>query len=101
MGRGAAFDDVWPAQRSAVAAFNKNLDRAVGLLIDAGRRAEHVSSLRLLAPRVDDTTDTTFGGAPVGVGGVWCVARKEALSTENGTSVIELAPASGALVTLE
>jgi hypothetical protein len=84
-----------------VAAFNKNLDRAVRLRIDAGQRAERVSSLRLLAPRVDDTTDTTFGGAPVGAGGAWSAARKETLSTENGSSIIELPPASGALITFE
>jgi hypothetical protein len=84
-----------------VAAFNKNLDRAVRLRVDAGQRAERVSSLRLLAPRVDDTTDTTFGGAPVGAGGAWSAARKETLSTENGSSIIELPPASGALITFE
>src|SRR5208283_190866 len=54
-----------------VAAFNKNLDCGVRLAIDAGHRAQRVSALRLLAPRVDDATDITFGGAPVGASGMW------------------------------
>jgi hypothetical protein len=82
-----------------VAVFNKNLDRSVRLVIDPGQRAQRAKSLRLHAPRVDDTTDTTFGGAPVGAIGVWSAMREEILSIENGTAVIELPPASAALVT--
>jgi hypothetical protein len=84
-----------------VAAFNKNMDRGVRLTIDAGQRVERASSLGLLGPRVDDTTDTTFGGAPVGASGAWSAVRKETLSTENGSSIIELPPASGVLITFE
>jgi hypothetical protein len=84
-----------------VAAFNKNEDRSVRLAIDAGRRTQRVSALRLIAPRVDDTTDTTFGGAPVGASGEWSPARKEKLSDENGATVIELPAASAALITFE
>ncbi len=83
-----------------VAAFNKNLDRSVRLTIDAGQRAERVSALRLHAPRLDDTTDTTFGGSPVCASGAWSAAREENLSGENGLVVIEVPLASGALVTL-
>ncbi len=82
-----------------VAAFNKNLDCGVRLAIDAGHRAQRVSALRLLAPRVDDATDITFGGAPVGASGMWSAAREEILSGENGAAVIELPAASAALVT--
>jgi len=67
-----------------VAVFNKNLDHSVRLTIDAGQRAQRVKSLRLHAPRVDDTTDTTFGGAPVGASGVWSAMREEILSIEMG-----------------
>ncbi len=84
-----------------VAAFNKNTDRGVHLTIDAGQRARRVRSLRLHAPRVDDTTDTTFGGAPVGAGGAWSAAREETLPVESGTAVIELPAASAALITFE
>jgi hypothetical protein len=81
-----------------VAAFNKNQDRSVRLTIAAGQRAQRVSALRLLAPRVDDTTDITFGGAPVGASGAWSATREEVLSVENGAAVIELPAASAALV---
>jgi hypothetical protein len=82
-----------------VAAFNKNPDRSVRLTIDPGQRAQRVSALRLLAPRLDDTTDITFGGAPVGASGAWSATREETLSGENGAAVIELRAASAALVT--
>jgi hypothetical protein len=76
-----------------VAVFNKNLDRAIRLTIDAGQRVQRVRSLRLHAPRVDDTADTTLGGSPVGAGGAWSAAREEMLRIENGAAVIELPPA--------
>jgi glycosyl hydrolase family 79 len=82
-----------------VAAFNKNLDRSVRLTIGLGQRAERVSAIRLLAPRVDDTTDLTFGGAPVGGSGAWSATREETLFGENGAKVIELPAVSAALVT--
>ncbi len=49
-----------------VAIFNKNLDRGLRLTVDAVRRAKRVTALRLHAPRVDDTTDTTLAGASWG-----------------------------------
>ncbi len=82
-----------------VAAFNKNLDRGVRLAIDAGRRTQRVSALRLLAPRVDDTTDITFGGAPVGASGAWSATQEEKLSGDDGTAVIDLPAVSAALIT--
>ncbi len=84
-----------------VAVFNKNLDRSVRLTIDAGQRTKRMSILRLHAPRVDDPTDTTFGGAPVGASGTWSAAQEEKLSLENGLAMIELPSASGALIMLE
>ncbi len=84
-----------------VAAFNKNTDRGVRLAIDAGQRAPRATALRLFAPRVDDTTDATFGGAPVGASGAWSRAQEETLPFENGTAAIELPPASAALITFE
>jgi hypothetical protein len=84
-----------------VAAFNKHTDRGIHLTIDAGQRAQRVTALRLHAPRVDDTTDTTFGGSPVGASGVWSAAREETLPLENGAAVLDLPPASAALITFQ
>ncbi|MFI5071429.1 MAG: hypothetical protein ACHP8A_11125 [Terriglobales bacterium] len=84
-----------------VAVFNKNLDRSVRLTIESGQRTERVTALRLHAPRVDDTTDTTFCGSPVGASGAWSAAQEEKLSVENGLALIELPAASGALIAFE
>jgi hypothetical protein len=84
-----------------VAVFNKNLNRGTRLTIDPGQRAQRVTLLRLHAPRIDDTTDTTFGAAPVGSAGEWSVAREETLPLENGSAVVDLPAASAALITFE
>ena len=84
-----------------VVIFNRNLDRGVHLTIDAGQRAKRVTALRLHAPRVDDTTDTTLGGAPVGAGGAWSAAREETLPLENEVAALDLRAASAALITFE
>jgi len=84
-----------------VAAFNKNTDRTVRLTIDARERSRHARALRLHAPRVDDTTDTTLGGSVVGASGAWSAVREEALTVENGTAIIQLPAASAALITFE
>jgi hypothetical protein len=83
-----------------VVAFNKNADRGVRLTIDAGGLVQRTTALRLHAPRIDDTTDTTFGGSVVGASGEWSAAREEQLTPENGTAKILLPPASAALITL-
>jgi hypothetical protein len=83
-----------------VAAFNKHTDRAVRLTIDAGQPAQQrITALRLRAPRVDDTTDTTFGGSPVGAAGAWSPVKEDALTVENGAAVFDLPAASAALIT--
>jgi hypothetical protein len=84
-----------------VAAFNKNADRGVRLVIEVGVRTNTARVLRLLAPRLDDTADTTFGGAPVGAGGAWSATREEILRGENEDWTIELPAASAALITFE
>jgi hypothetical protein len=81
------------------AVFNKNQDTVVRLAVDPGWRAQRATALRLIAPRADDTTDTTFGGAPVGASGAWWPALEEPLSFENGVAFIELPAASAALIT--
>jgi len=84
-----------------VVAFNKNMDRVVRLTVDGAQPAPRATALRLLAPRVDDTTDTTVGGAPVGASGAWSPVREETLSPENGIVTIELPAASAALIRFE
>jgi hypothetical protein len=82
-----------------VVAFNKNLDDGIRLTIASGQRTRRATALRLHAPRVDDTTDTTFGGAPVGAGGAWSAAHEETLTVENGAVTVELPETSATLVT--
>lgn len=84
-----------------LAAFNKNLDRSVRLTTAISHRAQHASVLRLLAPRPNDTTDTTFGGAPIGAAGAWSASRRKSLPVENGSAVIDLPAATAALITFD
>jgi hypothetical protein len=81
-----------------VAVFNKNLDDGIRLTIASGPHIRRATALRLHAPRVDDTTDTTFGGAPVGAGAAWSAAHEETLTVENGTVTVELPETSASLV---
>jgi hypothetical protein len=88
-----------PGGALKVAAFNKNVDRALQLDIDPGLRTGPPTALRLYAPRLDDATDVTFAGAPVGASGSWSVASEERPAVESGIVRMELPPASAALVT--
>jgi hypothetical protein len=81
------------------AIFNKNLEGRLRLELDAGLSIRRATLLRLHAPRVDDSTDVTFGGAPVGANGVWSAAREETVQAQNGKVILELPAASAALVT--
>lgn len=83
------------------AVFNKNLDRDVRLTLNPGQSVQHAKVLRLSAPRVDDTTDVTFGGSPVGASGVWSAAWEETPSIQNGSVMVDLKAASAALVTID
>lgn len=83
-----------------VAVFNKNLGRAVQLSVDAGQRIASASALRLSAPRASDTTDVTFGGAPVGSSGAWQAAHEEKLAIQNGKASIIIPAATAASITL-
>jgi hypothetical protein len=83
------------------AIFNKNQDRRVRLILNAGQPIPQAKALRLRAPRVDDTADVTFGGAPVGANGAWSVAREETLQAKDGIIALDLPAASAALITME
>ncbi|MGD0987701.1 MAG: glycosyl hydrolase family protein [Candidatus Sulfotelmatobacter sp.] len=78
---------------------NKNLDCKVQLKIDSGTAARSARVLRLHAPRADDTTDVTFGGASVGGSGNWSTMREEKLPAQDGIVTLEMPAATAALVT--
>jgi hypothetical protein len=54
--------------------------------------------LRLFAPRIDDTTDVTFGAAAVGSNGNWSPGAEEKLTVQNDSIVVHLPAASAALL---
>ena len=78
---------------------NKSLDRDATLTVGAPG-AKSASVLRLIAPRPDDTTDVTFGGAVVGNDGAWTPTVAESPAVRRGSLTLGVPRASGALVTL-
>jgi hypothetical protein len=78
---------------------NKSLDAHATLEVVApGMKSASV--LRLSAPRPDDTTDVTFGGAVVGNDGAWTPTIAESPGVRRGSVTLSMPQASGALVTL-
>jgi len=81
-----------------LAAFNKHADRDFTLLVDPGTPAATASAMRLVAPRLDDTADVTFAGAPVGPTGDWSPLIVENLALAGGLASLSLPRASAALI---
>lgn len=81
--------------------FNKSLDRPAQITLDPGRPMKSAKVIRLVAPRVDDATDVTLGGAPVGGSGSWSATHEEALAIKDGLPLTDLPAASAVLITLE
>jgi len=79
---------------------NKHADRAVHVVIGCEKEISHARALRLIAPRLDDTTDVTLGSNPVGPSGAWDAEYEEELPVHEGAAAIELPPSSAARVTL-
>lgn len=79
--------------------FNKNLDRRVHVTLDPGQRTTSAKAIQLIAPRVDDTTDVTLGGAPAGASGGWSAAYEQTLPIGDGLPQVVLPAASAALIT--
>ena len=78
---------------------NKDPGEDVTLAVNApGMKS--VSVLRLVAPRLDDTTDVTFGGSAVGNEGGWIPTAAESLAARNGSVTLSMPRVSGALLTL-
>jgi hypothetical protein len=78
---------------------NRNLDGHATLAVDAPG-VKNAAVLRLIAPRVDDTTDVTFGGSAVGNEGAWTPTVAESLAVRRGSVTLSMPQASGALVTM-
>jgi hypothetical protein len=93
----SAYGLVSDAGKVKLVVFNRDA-RAVRLSIDPGSRMERATALRLSAPRIEDTTDTTLGSAPVGASGEWAPLREEKLSISSGQVMLDLPAASAALV---
>ncbi len=78
---------------------NKNLDRDATVTVRVpGMKSASV--LRLIAPRANDTTDVTFGGAVVGNDGAWTPTVAETPAVGRGSVTLGVPQASGALVTM-
>jgi hypothetical protein len=82
-----------------VVVLNRSLDGDVTLAIDAPG-VTRGAVMRLTAPRPDDRTDVTLGGAVVGNDGNWTPAVTERLVAGQGPLTLRMPRASGALVTL-
>jgi hypothetical protein len=82
-----------------VVVLNKSLDQDVTLTVTVAG-AKKASVLRLVAPRGDDTTDVTLGGAVVGSYGGWAPTVAETPAVRHSALELQMPKASGALVTL-
>ncbi|HEY0785786.1 MAG TPA: glycosyl hydrolase family 79 C-terminal domain-containing protein [Acidobacteriaceae bacterium] len=78
--------------------FNKQAARGVRVSLNAGRRTERATALRLYAPRLEDTVDVTLGASQVSSAGAWQAAVRDKLAIADGQAVIDLPPGSAALV---
>lgn len=79
------------------ALFNKDETAPVRVSIDAGP-IRSASCWRLTAPAVDSTEGVTFGGAAVTGNGDWHPSPQETLDIDSGQPIIDLPPATAALV---
>ncbi|HEY1961678.1 MAG TPA: glycosyl hydrolase family protein [Rhizomicrobium sp.] len=77
---------------------NKHVDLDVSLTIPTTGSAR---MLRLAAPSLEDTHNTTFGDTPVGTAGAWSPNSTESLRSQNGLATVLVPHASAALVTFQ
>lgn len=83
--------------KQRVVAINKDAKQSLQLTIQ-GAPEGRASVERLIAPRLDDEQDTTFGGAPVGANGAWKPQRVEHAKTTNGRTECLVPAGSAALL---
>jgi hypothetical protein len=78
---------------------NKDLAKDAHVRIAAvGQKA---TILRLAAPSADSKTDITFGGASVDANGDWAPKLKESVTLESNRFLVELPPATAAVVQIQ
>lgn len=83
--------------RMRIVLINKEIHQDANLTL-SGVASASGKVLRLEAPHVGDTTDITFGGAPVGEKGEWSPLRQEHLEAANGQFQLHLPKASAVLI---
>ena len=94
-----AVEKAMQSRRTSVAIFNKHADRAVSVTVDSDG-ASRARTLRLAAPRLDDTQDVTLGENPVGGSGAWEAEHEEDLPVHDRTVTVNLPAGSAVLLQL-
>ena len=94
-----AVEKATQSRRTSVAIFNKHADRAVSVTLDSDG-ASRARTLRLAAPRLDDTQDVTLGENPVGGSGAWEAEHEEDLPVHDRTVTVNLPAGSAVLLQL-
>jgi len=90
-----------PDNALGVAVFNKDVQNAIRVSINAGAPVQRAGLLRLAAPAIDAKTGVTFGGAAVSPEGAWAASQTETPEhTESGVA-IDLPASSAAWVRIE
>jgi hypothetical protein len=79
---------------------NQNITRDRRLAINPGRKFTVASMLRLAGPAIDATDGVTLGGASVDEFGRWAPPMREEVHLTGHEIVVDLSPASAALVSL-
>src|SRR5262249_9182561 len=83
-----------------VCLINKELHGALRAVIAPGWIFGGASVLRLTGPAIDATAGITLGGAAVDEAGEWTPTQRETIEPAGGAVMMDLSPASAALVEL-
>jgi glycosyl hydrolase family 79 len=78
-----------------------NKDPAKDAHVRIAAIGQKATILRLAAPSADSKTDITFGGASVDPNGDWAPKLKESVTLESNRFLLELPPASAAVVQIQ
>ena len=79
---------------------NKNIERGERVKVNPNGRFAKAIVLRLAGPRIDATTNVTFGGAVVDENGSWDPVLDEARDLNGSEFVVEVSASSAAVITL-
>jgi Glycosyl hydrolase family 79 C-terminal beta domain len=78
-----------------------NKDTAKNAHVRIATAGEKAAILRLTAPSAESKTDITFGGASVDPNGDWTPSLTESVTRKSDRLVVELPPASAAVVQIQ